>query len=376
MAAAAILVNDFKRQWADTRTDVLAAVEAVGASGWYILGTRVGSFEQALASRFGRRRAVGCASGLDAIEIGLRALGLRPGERVLTTPLSAFATSLAVLRAGGVPVFVDVDERGLVDLDLCEQRFAADPSLRFFLPVHLYGHPLDGERLAQLRTRFQLALLEDCAQSVLARWGDVPAGSAGQVSATSFYPTKNLGALGDGGAIVTDDEELGSRCASLRDYGQTARYVHDHLGLNSRLDELHAAILEGAFLPRLEAWTGRRRAIAQRYLAGIRHPHVHPLAPAPKALPCWHLFPVLVPAAARDGFRSHLEGRGIQTAVHYPRLITEQRALTGTLTPEVHGPLGNALRFASSEVSLPIHPYLFDEEIDAIIEAVNGWPYV
>jgi dTDP-3-amino-3,4,6-trideoxy-alpha-D-glucose transaminase len=375
MAAAAILINDFKRQWADTGADVLAAVEAVGASGWYILGRSVESFERALAPRFGRRHAVGCASGLDAIEIGLRALGLKPGERVLTTPLSAFATSLAILRAGGVPVFVDVDERGLVDLDLCEQRFAADPALRFFLPVHLYGHPLDLERLARLRERFDLAVLEDCAQSVLARWGDAPAGSVGQVSATSFYPTKNLGALGDGGAIVTDDDELRSRCASLRDYGQSARYVHDRLGLNSRLDELHAAILKDAFLPRLEVWTGRRRAIAQRYLAGIRHPQVRALEPAPSAQPCWHLFPVLVPGAGRRGFQSHLESKGIQTAVHYPRLITEQRALTDALTPEIHGPLGNALRFASSEVSLPIHPYLLDEEIEAVIEAVNGWPY-
>jgi dTDP-3-amino-3,4,6-trideoxy-alpha-D-glucose transaminase len=303
-------------------------------------------------------------------------MGLKAGERVLTTPLSAFATTLAILRAGGVPVFADVDERGLIDLDLCEQLFVADPTLRFLVPVHLYGYPLDLERLARLRSRFGLSVLEDCAQSVMAQWGDTPAGAAGQVGATSFYPTKNLGALGDGGAIVTDDEELRSRCASLRDYGQTARYVHDHLGLNSRLDELHAAILKDAFLPRLAAWTERRRAIARRYLAGIRHPRVRTLTVAPKARPCWHLFPVFVPRAERDGFRRHLEDRGIQSAVHYPRLITEQRALTTALTPEVQGPLDVARALASGEVSLPIHPYLLDEEVDTILEAVNGWPCV
>ncbi len=374
MIGTAILLNDFKRQWADTRADVLAAVESVGASGWYILGRRVESFERALAPRFGRRLAVGCASGLDAIEVGLRALGLQPGQRVLTTPLSAFATTLAILRAGGVPVFADVDRRGLVDLDLCERRFAADPALRFFVPVHLFGYPLDGGRLAALRARFGLTLLEDCAQSVMARWRDVPAGSAGQASATSFYPTKNLGALGDGGAIVTDDDEVRSRCAFLRDYGQSARYVHDHLGLNSRLDELHAAILESAFLPRLEAWTERRRAVARRYLAGIRHPRVRTLEPAAEAQPSWHLFPVFVPGAERDSFRRHLEGRGVQTAIHYPRLITEQRALAGVLTPEAAGPLEVARELAGGEVSLPIHPYLHDEEVEAVVEAVNGWP--
>jgi dTDP-3-amino-3,4,6-trideoxy-alpha-D-glucose transaminase len=368
-----ILLNDFQRQWADTRADVLAATERVGASGWYILGKSVESFEGALAAAFERAFAVGCASGLDAIEIALRALGVKPGDKVLTTPLSAFATTLAIVRAGAVPVFVDVDERGLIDLSRCEERLAAG-DIRAFVPVHLYGHPLALPRLAALQARFGLALVEDCAQSALARFEGRSAGTVGAISATSFYPTKNLGALGDGGALVTDDRELRDRCAGLRNYGQTARYQHDELGLNSRLDELQAAILEQAFLPRLAAWTERRRQIAQRYLAGLRHPRVRLVPPAPGADPCWHLFPVFVPAPDREAFQRHLQAAGVQTAIHYPTLIVEQRALTEGAPHEVHGPLDNARRLSREEVSLPIHPYLLDGELDTILAAVNAWP--
>jgi dTDP-3-amino-3,4,6-trideoxy-alpha-D-glucose transaminase len=367
-----VLLNDFQRQWADTRADVLDATERVGASGWYILGKNVESFERALAASFDRAFAVGCASGLDAIEIALRALGLRPGDKVLTTPLSAFATTLAILRAGGVPVFVDVDDQGLIDLARCEDRLASG-DIRAFVPVHLYGQPLPLPRLAELQARFAVALVEDCAQSALARFRGRSAGTVGAIAATSFYPTKNLGALGDGGALLTDDPALRDRCASLRNYGQTARYQHDELGLNSRLDELQAAILAQAFLPRLPAWTERRRQIAQRYLAGIHHPGVRLAPPAPGADPCWHLFPVFVPASDRDAFQRHLQAAGIQTAIHYPTLIVEQRALTEGMPHEVHGPLDNARRLSREEVSLPIHPYLLDSELDTILAAINAW---
>jgi dTDP-4-amino-4,6-dideoxygalactose transaminase len=363
-----ILLNDFQRQWADTRADVLAAVEQVGASGWYILGKSVQSFEAALAATFGLPHAVGCASGLDAIELGLRALGLRAGEPVLTTPLSAFATTLAIVRAGGVPVFADVDDHGLIDLAACE---ALCGQIRFFVPVHLYGQSLDLDRLRALRDRFDLRIVEDCAQSISAERDGTRAGSVGQIAATSFYPTKNLGALGDGGAVVTGDAALARACASLRNYGQSARYVHDLPGLNSRLDELHAAILERAFLPRLPAWTDRRREIARRYLARIVHPAVRTLPMAGR--PSWHLFPTFVAAEARPGFQRFLETRGVQTAIHYPRLIPEQQALDAVAQRSA-GPLDNAQRLADTEVSLPIHPYLDDAELDIVVAAVNDWP--
>jgi dTDP-4-amino-4,6-dideoxygalactose transaminase len=372
MAAPDVLLNDFTRLWADAGRDVLSAVSRVGASGHYVLGPEVRAFEGALAAVLGRRQAVGCASGLDAIEIALRALRVPPGTRVLTTPLSAFATTLAVVRAGGVPVFVDVDEHGLLDLDRCREALAEDPRIRAMIPVHLFGHAADVAELAALAARFELVLVEDCAQSIGARSRGRPAGGAGQLAATSFYPTKNLGALGDGGAVLADDEALADRCRALRDYGQSAKYVHDELGMNSRLDELHAAVLARAFLPRLAAWTERRRAIARAYAAGIAHPRVRPVPPPPGSEGVWHLFPVRVPPAARDAFMEHLRSRGIRSAVHYPTLIPRQRALAASGF-EVRGDLARAEALAASEVSLPIHPYLDDGEVSRVVDSVNAW---
>ena len=247
--------------------------------------------------------------------------------RPQVTPLSAFATTLAIVRAGGIPVFVDVDEHGLLDLDRCADVLASDEAVRAMVPVHLYGNVADLERLAALRERFGLLLVEDCAQCIGATWASRPAGTVGQIAATSFYPTKNLGALGDGGAVATDDPALADRCRALRDYGQSAKYVHDLAGMNSRLDELQAAILGRALLPRLPRWTRRRRAVSEAYVAGIRHPLVRPLGAPERSQGVVHLFPVRVPAPTRDAFVRHLRARGIQSAVHYPSLIPDQRAL-------------------------------------------------
>ena len=223
MAEAQILLNDFKRQWADTGEFVLEAVRRVGESGWYVLGGEVASFERTLAARVGRGHAIGCASGLDAIEIGLRASGVMPGTKVLTTPLSAFATTLAILRARAVPVFVDVDEHGLLDLDLCRTALASDPAIRAMVPVHLFGHALDLNVLTELRDRFELTVVEDCAQAIGAVHAGQQVGSVGQAAALSFYPTKNLGALGDGGAVTTDDAGIAARCRSLRERASKTR---------------------------------------------------------------------------------------------------------------------------------------------------------
>jgi dTDP-4-amino-4,6-dideoxygalactose transaminase len=193
----------------------------------------------------------------------------------------------------------------------------------------------------------------------------------GDAAAFSFYPTKNLGALGDGGAVLTSDPKLREACASLRNYGQSSRYVHDRLGLNSRLDELHAAVLERALVPKLGRWTERRREIAERYLAAIENPQVRPLASG-TGRSVWHLFPVLVPPQSRDLFQAAMKEQGVETAIHYPRLIPDQEALTGTPF-EVVGPLANARRLAAGEVSLPIHPFLTDGEVAEVIEAVNQW---
>jgi dTDP-4-amino-4,6-dideoxygalactose transaminase len=360
-------MNDFGALWSLVREEALRAVDRVGASGWWILGREVEGFERALAARFSLGHAVGCGSGLDALELALRSLELRPGDVVLTTPLSAFATTLAIVRAGGVPWFVDVDEHGLVDLDEVERALAAHEQVRFLVPVHLYGHAADLERLAALRARFDLRVVEDCAQAIGARSHGRPVGSVGQVSATSFYPTKNLGAMGDGGALVTGDPELAAAARCLRDYGQSAKYEHAELGLNSRLDELQAAVLHDAFLPRLAAWTERRGEVAGRYAAGLAGAAVQPLPAPPGSSSVWHLFPVLVDDAG--AFAAHLQAHGIASGRHFPRLIPDQEALAGRRDIRSLGGLPRARRIAAHEVSLPIHPLLTDAEVDRVIAA-------
>lgn len=359
--------NDFKRQWAEIGPAALAAVERVGASGSYILGREVEAFEEKLGEFWGVSQAVGVANGMDAIEIALRALDLREGQKVLTTPFSAFATTLAILRAGGVPVFVDVDDNGNIDLEQCRDAFARDRSIRFFVPVHLYGNPLDLEKLAGLRRDFDLVIVEDCAQAIGAKHGGRNVGTVGQAAATSFYPTKNLGAFGDGGALLTNDPSTASRARALRNYGQSDLYLHDELGLNSRLDELHAAVLSDALLPNLERWTEARRQIAARYLREIQH--FRTIKPASSAEPVWHLFPVFVEAGERDDVRERLLGRGIASGVHYPRLITEQPATQLSVSYEIATEPANARRLAGSELSLPIHPFLREDETQLVVAA-------
>jgi dTDP-4-amino-4,6-dideoxygalactose transaminase len=367
-----ILANDFPRQWEDLRADYLAAFEAVGRSGWYVLGQEVREFEHALAAWWGLGHAVGVASGLDAIEISLRVLGCGPGDRVLTTPLTAFATTLAILKLGAVPVFVDTDEWGLIDLDLCRALLQKRSDIRHIVPVHLYGHSLDLEALRGLRESFGIRIVEDCAQSIGAIFDGNPTGSVGDLAATSFYPTKNLGAMGDGGAILTNDARLATQVSRLRDYGQSAKYRHELVGYNSRLDELQAALLRRVSLPRLESWTRRRSEIARCYLDQIRHPEVKLLEAPPGSVSSWHLFPVWVAREKRDEFLAHLKATGIGAGIHYPVTVPDQPALSG-LTHERASECRRARALAASEVSLPIHPYLTSEEVNRVIEAVHTW---
>jgi dTDP-3-amino-3,4,6-trideoxy-alpha-D-glucose transaminase len=367
-----ILQNDFRRQWQFVEEQVLSAVRRVGGSGRYILGQEVEAFEAALAEFWGMSHAVGTANGLEAIEIGLRCLDLEPGEKVLTTPFSAFATTLAIIRAGGIPVFVDVDDFGAIDLQQCRQVLENDRSIRFLVPVHLYGLPLAMEELARIKTDYRLQIVEDCAQSIGAASGEIKTGTVGQVGATSFYPTKNLGAMGDGGALLTNDARLAEKAKALRNYGQTAHYLHSHLGLNSRLDELHAAVMRDAFLPNLANWTGARRGIAEKYLSQIRHPSIRLLAPNQAMQPAWHLFPILIEAGLREQLQNHLNSSGVMTGVHYPKLISEQAALWKRSWQSAVDPV-NARRFAACELSLPIHPFLTEQEIDSVIAACNSY---
>lgn len=367
-----IPANDFQRQWQEIGQDAREAFQRVGASGWYVLGQEVCAFEQALASRWGLEHAIGVGSGLDAIEISLRSLGCRPGDRVLTTPVSAFATTLAIVKVGAVPVFVDTDEDGRMNLARCRELLRRRNDIRFCVPVHLYGHALDVGALRGLREEFGLKMVEDCAQSIGARFHGEPTGTAGQLAATSFYPTKNLGAMGDGGAILTRDLDLATRVRALRDYGQSAKYRHEYAGYNSRLDELQAAFLRQACLPRLEKWTRRRREIAGVYLAGIRHAEVRVFATPEGSESCWHLFPVCVAGAGQKAFLEHMKTSGVTVGIHYPAAIPDQPAMSQTPF-ELADDCARARRFCASEASLPIHPYLTDAEVALVVHAVNTW---
>ncbi len=367
-----ILLNDFKRQWAGTGVDVMRAVEAVGTSGWYILGESVKNFERSLSAYWGLPHCIGAGSGLDAIELSLRALGCGPGDFVLTSPISAFATPLAIVKTGATPVFADCDSYGLIDLEECQEVLEKRPEIRFMAPVHLFGHSLDLDKLAALRDRFQLGIVEDCAQSIGARWKGSSTGSIGQFAATSFYPTKNLGALGDGGAVLTHTENNAALIRRFRDYGQSGKYVHDVIGYNSRLDELQAAILDTVFLPRLPGWTEARRHIARTYLNGISSPALKPTGAPQGSDSCWHLFPVLVDPERKTEAMAHFKSNGIAVAEHYPMALVEQSALA-PWTGKLGSDCPRAKQFCRGEISLPIHPYLTEEEIAAVVRVCNEW---
>lgn len=367
--ALKVRANDFERQWNDVRGEAVEAVDRVGHSGWLVLGEEVRAFEDDFARWWGLPNAVGVASGLDAIEIGLRAAGVPAGAKVLTTPLTAFATTLAVIRAGAEPVWCDVDSSGGIDLDLVEAALGKDPSIRAVLPVHLYGHPLDPDRLQRIAAEHGVIVIEDCAQSAGASRGDRPTGTVGIAAATSLYPTKNLGAMGDGGVLLTADEGLAARARSLRDYGQQGRYEHTELGLNSRLDELHAAILRSALLPRLDRWLGRRREIASRYAEALNDGPLRPIVAA-GGDSANHLYPVEVVEGNPAELAATLTERGIGVGRHYPFVCPDQKAVQGRGVEL--GALPVARRLAERELSLPIHPYLEDAEVAAVIDACQG----
>jgi len=365
-------MNEFKRQWEVVGSAVLSATNEVGQKGWYILGEEVTLFEKALSEYFTLEHAVGVANGMDALEIALRCLGVKPQDKVLTTPLSAFATTLAIMKVGAEPVFVDVDENGLLDLGRVEKLLQDRNDIRFMVPVHLYGLSLDLNHLERLQKKYSISIIEDCAQSIGASFRGRLAGTVGSFAATSFYPTKNLGALGDGGALLTQDAALFERAKSIRNYGQSAHYVHTEFGLNSRLDELQAALLRKAILPHLSGWTERRQVIAQRYLSEIKNQSLSLLKPKEGVGSVWHLFPILL-TGERSSFQNFLKDHGISTGLHYPHLMSDQEALRAYGRYEVVGELRQAQVFAKTQVSLPIHPFLSDQEVDRVIEACNLW---
>lgn len=357
--------NNLGPRFADAANDYRGAVERVLSRGWYVLGPEVRAFEDAFAAYHGGGHAVGVANGTDAIELALRAAGIGPGDEVVTTAHTAVATGCGVERSGAKPVFADIDPS---DYCLCPKAVAAavTPRTRAVVAVHLYGQPAKLTELRAVCDRHKLLLIEDCAQAHGATYGGRKVGTFGDLAAFSFYPTKNLGAFGDGGAVFTRDAVLAERVRRLRNYGQTDRYHHvDAGGFNSRLDEIQAALLAVA-LGRLDAHNAERGRGAAQYLSQIRSAGL----PAPRAGTghVYHLFVLRRPD--RDAFRAKLAAAGVETLVHYPIPIHLQPAYAHLGVAA--GALPEAERAAREVVSLPLFVGITDEQLTAVVAAING----
>ena len=363
-----IKMNDFRAEPEALLAAQSQAFERVQRSGWYILGPELIAFEREWAERCAVAACAGVANGLDAIEIGLKAIGIGAGDEVITTPMTAFATVLGIIRAGATPVLADIDPAsGLLDPNSVERCIS--PRTRGVLLVHLYGQMRRMDEWLDLCQRHGLELLEDCAQSHLSSWRGRTAGGFGRWGAYSFYPTKNLGALGDAGALVSVDTALIDRAKQLRNYGQSERYHHPLLGANSRLDELQAALLR-ARLTYLAEFTTQRRSIAQRYRQGIDNPRLSLLAPPEEAAAhCYHLFVLRTPQ--RDALVQHLRAHEIESLSHYPLPIHAQEPLRAAAR-DPQG-LRQAEQHAACCLSIPCHPQLGADEVERVIAALNSF---
>jgi dTDP-4-amino-4,6-dideoxygalactose transaminase len=354
------------------QNEIEQALRSVLAGGKYVLGEQVSDFESEFADFVGTEKAVGVANGTDAIELILRALGIGQGDLVVVPSHTAVASAAGILRAGATPLFVDVDPESMT---VCPDAFAElmtseqAKRVRALLAVHLYGHPCDMERLMDLCEQFGVTLIEDGAQAHGAEWRGRRIGSIARAAAFSFYPTKNLGAVGDGGAITTSDSELAERIRMLRQYGWVGRYVSEVVGINSRLDEMQAAILR-VKLRTLKHQLERRRFFAERYntllgrLDGLDLPIVRS-----ECLHAWHLY--VVRSAVRDPLMRHLQSLDIPVGIHYPVPIHQQ---PGYVPYAQRGPaLPVTERLANEVLSLPLHPYMNEDEYQRVTLALQDW---
>jgi len=342
---------------------VTAAISRVVERGWFVLGPEVDAFETEFAAASGARFAVGVASGTDAISLALRALDIGPGDEVIVPALTAAFTGLAVIACGATPRIVDVEPATLtIDPGVCAA--AVTSRTKAIVPVHLYGQAADMNAIRQIADRHSLAVVEDCCQAHLATADGVPVGTTSHAAAFSFYPTKNLGTLGDAGAVLAADEAIATRLRRLRNGGQRDRYHHLEPGVNSRLDELQAAILR-ARLPLLPAWTARRRQLASQYRRQLPDA-VIPVAERDSGH-VYHLFPVRLPD--RNRLIEHLATTGIGTLIHYPVPLSAQQAFTAYEPPDC--PV--AATAAEELLSLPLHPRLADADLTRVARAVSAF---
>jgi dTDP-4-amino-4,6-dideoxygalactose transaminase len=345
--------------------DLRGAFDRVFASSWYISGEQDTLFEKAFAEYCGCRYCIGVGNGLDALMLSLKALGVGEGDEVIVPSDTFIATALAVTYVGAKPVFIEPDIRTF-NIDPQRIEAAVSERTRAIMPVHLYGQPCDMDPIMELAERYGLYVVEDCAQAHGAEYKGKKVGSFGHAAGFSFYPGKNLGALGDAGAVVTNDERLAGKIRALANYGSDYKYHHIYKGNNSRLDELQAAFLS-AKLPHLDRMNRDRQRTAGLYTEGIRNPKViTPFVPE-EVVPVWHIYAVR--CEERDALEKHLKEKGIGTNKHYPIPMHMQVCYKDLGIPE--GALPIAERISATELSLPLYYGMTEDEIGYVIDAIN-----
>ncbi|MEG4343777.1 DegT/DnrJ/EryC1/StrS family aminotransferase [Microcoleus sp. A003_D6] len=364
---------DLTRQYAQIGDEITAAVQKVLASGGYVGGPAVKSFEREFAEYTGVSECVGCNSGTDALILALRALKIGPGDEVITTPFTFFASAETISAVGATPVFVDIDTDTFnLDVELIEA--AITEKTKAIMPVHIFGQPVDMTRLMEIATRHNLAVIEDCAQSVGAQWQSRKVGSIGHVGCFSFYPTKNLGACGDGGAVTTNDRALAASMRMLKEHGQSSRYFYEEIGCNSRLDALQAVILS-IKLRYLDSWNAQRRSHATLYSEFLsRVPGVAVPKELPEAKGVWNQYTIRLTSPEdgqnpsgdfRDWMRAQLQEAGIGSMVYYP-LPLHLQPVYKSLAYQA-GQLPKAEQVCREVLSLPMFPELSRDQQERTI---------
>jgi dTDP-4-amino-4,6-dideoxygalactose transaminase len=356
-----ILFNDFSKEPPFLKKEINKTIQKVLDSGWFIMGKELENFEENFARFIGTRYCVGVASGTEAIALALMALNIGSGDEVITSNVTAFPTITGILQSGAKPVVVDIiSSTGLIDYQKIQHKIT--PNTKAIVPVHLYGQSCNLDEIKLIASQNNLVVVEDCAQSTGATYQGLKSGSIGDCGAFSFYPTKNLGAYGDGGAITTNNEEVYIRLLSLRNYGQTKRYHHETYGINSRLDEIQAAILN-VKLKFLDQMNQERKEIASAYRNQLQT--VECLKEECYGKHANHLF--VIKSGNRDKLLQHLNQNEIQSLIHYPIPVNHQKAFSGQ-KDEV---FENSVVFTDAILSLPIYPGLSEKDINKIIKTVN-----
>jgi len=355
--------NNFKLHYKKYKKEYNNAVNRVLESGWYVLGNELSSFEIEFANYIGTKYCVGVASGTEAIALSIMSLDIGPGDEIITTNVTAFPSITGILQSGATPVVIDItDKDGLINYNKIECKI--NRNTKAILPVHLYGQSCDMDQIMEIAKTNNLHLIEDVAQAVGSTYKSSKTGSFGICNAFSFYPTKNLGAFGDAGAITTNDEKIYSKLVTLRNYGQKVRYYHDHIGINSRMDEIQAAVLR-VKLKYLDEWNEKRREIASYYNSNLVL--VDAIKIHKYGIPNYHLY--VLKHQHRDKLMSYLTENGVQSLIHYPIPINSQKAFIN----QKEESFPKSQLFTNSILSIPLYPELEEHDQAYIVNLINNF---